>query len=73
LQERFFVRKPEERIPLGKLWPRLEDNIKLPVKDIGYGGVEWIRLAHDRYKWWAVVNTVMNRQVPQNVEQLCTC
>ena len=26
--------------------------------------VEWIDLAQDRDKWWAVVNTAMNLQVP---------
>jgi hypothetical protein len=28
------------------------------------GVVNWIDVAHDRYKWWAVVNMVMNLQVP---------
>jgi hypothetical protein len=27
-------------------------------------GVEWIQLAQDRGRWWAVVNTVMNLWVP---------
>jgi hypothetical protein len=26
--------------------------------------VDWIHLAQDRHHWWAVVNTVMNLQVP---------
>jgi hypothetical protein len=29
-----------------------------------FGGVDWIRLAQDRYRWRALVNTVMNLQVP---------
>ena len=29
-------------------------------KGIGWGGVDLIRLAQDRDKWRAVVNTVMN-------------
>jgi len=45
----FLVRKPDERMPLGRLWRRLEDNIKMTVKDTGYEGVDWIHLAHDRY------------------------
>ena len=69
----FFARKPEERITPGRLWRRLEDNIKITVKDTGYEGVDWIHLAHDRYKWWAVVHTVMNPRVPQNAGQLFTC
>jgi hypothetical protein len=27
------------------------------------GGVEWIHLAQDRDRWWAVVNAVMNLRV----------
>jgi hypothetical protein len=28
--------------------------------------VDWIDLAQDRDRWWAVVHTVMNLQVPLN-------
>jgi hypothetical protein len=28
------------------------------------GGVEWIELAENRYRWWALVNAVMNLRVP---------
>jgi hypothetical protein len=31
-------------------------------------GVEWFELAHDRDRWWAVVNAVMNLRVPYNAE-----
>jgi hypothetical protein len=27
------------------------------------GGLDWIRLAHDRDRWWAVVSAVMNLRV----------
>jgi hypothetical protein len=40
----FFVRNPEERMPLERFWRRLEDNIKITVKDTGYEGVDWIHL-----------------------------
>jgi hypothetical protein len=33
------------------------DNIKMDLKEIGYGGVDWIRLDQDRDQWRAVVNT----------------
>jgi hypothetical protein len=33
------------------------------LKEIGWGGVEWIHLAQDRDRWWAVVNAVMNLHV----------
>jgi len=28
------------------------------------GGGDWMELAQDRDRWWALVNTVMNLQVP---------
>ena len=28
------------------------------------GGINWIDLAQDRDRWWALVNTVMNLWVP---------
>jgi hypothetical protein len=32
--------------------------------EIGFGDVDWINLAQDRDRWRALVNTVMNLQVP---------
>jgi hypothetical protein len=40
------------------------DNIKMDVLEIGLNVVDWIGLAHDRYRWRALVNSVMNLQVP---------
>jgi hypothetical protein len=40
------------------------DNIKIGLSEIGWGCVDWIGLAQDRYKWRALVNVVMNLQVP---------
>jgi hypothetical protein len=36
------------------------------MKEMGCKGVDWMDLAEDRYKCWAVVNAVMNLQVPSN-------
>jgi hypothetical protein len=35
----------------------------MDLGDIGLRGVDWIRLAHDRDRWWAVVSAVMNLRV----------
>ena len=56
--------KPDGRRPLGRPRPRWEDNIKLDLQEVGCGGMEWIELAQDRDRWWALVNAVMNLWVP---------
>jgi hypothetical protein len=40
------------------------DNIKINLREVGWGGMDWIDLAQDRDKWRALVNTVMNLRVP---------
>jgi hypothetical protein len=40
------------------------DNIKIVLREIGWDGMDWIALAQDREEWRALVNTVMNLQVP---------
>jgi hypothetical protein len=42
----------------------MEDNIKMDLREIGFGDVNWIHLAQDRDTWWALVNTMMNLRVP---------
>jgi len=39
-------------------------NVRLDLREMGWEGVDWILLAHDRNKRWAVVNVVMNLCVP---------
>jgi hypothetical protein len=38
--------------------------IKMDIREVGWSGMEWINLAQDRDRWRAVVNAVMNLQVP---------
>jgi hypothetical protein len=54
-----LVGRPEGRRPLGRPRRRWEDNIKMYL-----GDVDWIHLAQDRDRWRALVNTVMNLEVP---------
>ena len=56
--------KPEGKRPLGRPRHRWDDNIKMDLQDVGCGGMDWIELAQDRDRWWALVNVVMNLQVP---------
>jgi hypothetical protein len=59
-----LVGKPEGRRPLGRHGHRWEDNIKIDLGETGFGDVDWIHLALDRDRRQALVNTVMNLQVP---------
>jgi hypothetical protein len=60
---RVLMGKPEEKRPLRRPWRRWEDGIKMDLREIDCGGVEWIHLAQDRDRWWAVVNAAMNLRV----------
>jgi hypothetical protein len=61
---RVLVGKPEQKRPLGRHTCRWEDNIKMDHREIGLGVMHWIYLAQDRDQWRALVNTVMNLEVP---------
>jgi hypothetical protein len=57
------VENPEGKRPLGRLRYRWVDNIKIDLREIEWGDVDWIDLAHDKDQWWVLVNTVMNLRV----------
>jgi hypothetical protein len=59
-----LVGRPEGKRPLGRPRSRWIDNIKMDLLEIGLSVVDWISLAQDRYRWRALVKSVMNLQVP---------
>ena len=59
---RVLVGKPEGKRRLGRPRRGWEDNIKMDLREVGGG--DWMELAQDRDRWWALVNTVMNLRVP---------
>jgi hypothetical protein len=61
---RVLVGRRERRKPLGRPRPRWEDNIKMDFKKLDGGGMDWIQLTQDRYRWRAFVDTVMNLLFP---------
>jgi hypothetical protein len=58
-----LVGKPEGKRPLERPKRRWEDGIRMVIKEIGLGVVDWIRLAQDRDRCRAVVSAVMNLRV----------
>jgi hypothetical protein len=59
------VGNPERKRPLAKPRHRLMDHIKMDLGKIEWGrGIDKIGLAQDGDKWRALVNVVMNIQVP---------
>jgi hypothetical protein len=50
--------------PFGRERRRLEDNIKMELREIMWEAVSWMHLAQDRDQWLAVLNTLMIIRVP---------
>jgi hypothetical protein len=61
---RLLVGNPEGTRPLGRPRRRWIDNIKMDLLEIGLSVVDWIGLTQGRYRWKALVNSVMNLRVP---------
>ena len=45
---RVLVGKPEGKRPLGRPRPRLVNNIRMDLQEVGCGYMDWIGLAQDR-------------------------
>jgi hypothetical protein len=61
---RLLVGKPEGKRPLGRPRRRWMDSIKMDLLENGVNVVDWIGLAQDRYRWIALVYSVMNLWFP---------
>jgi hypothetical protein len=61
---RILVGTPEGKRPLRRPRRRWEDNIRMDLREIGWGGMDWIDMAEGRDQWSALVNAVMNLRVP---------
>jgi hypothetical protein len=58
------VGKPEGKRPLGRPRPNWEGNIKMDLREVGWGGTEWIDLAQDREQRRSLVCMVTNLRIP---------
>ena len=61
---RVLVGKPEGRSTLGRPRCRWKVNIKMDLQEVRRGNTDWIEVAKDRDRWRALVNAIMNLQVP---------
>jgi hypothetical protein len=61
---RILVGKPEGKRTLGRHRRRLEDDIKMNLREIRWDGMDWIDLAHDRDQCRSLVNMIMKLRVP---------
>jgi hypothetical protein len=61
---RVLVGRPKGKRLLGRPRRRLENNIKMDLRERGIDRLNWIRLAQDRVQWLAFVNMVMNLRFP---------
>ena len=61
---RVLVGKPEGKRPLGRPSRRWENNIKMGLREVGGGCVDWMELAKDKASWRALVSMVMIFRVP---------
>jgi hypothetical protein len=55
-----LVGMPERKRPLGRPRRRWEDRMRVDLREIGWGCVEWIKLAQGRDRWWALDNAAIN-------------
>jgi len=62
---RVLVGKREGKRPMGRPRRRWEDNIKMNLQEVGGSRGDWMELAQDRDRWWALLSTVMNLRFPK--------
>jgi hypothetical protein len=63
-KHRILMVTPEEKGPLRIRRRRWVNKIKMDLREIVWGGMDWIDLAQDRNQWRALMNTAMNPRVP---------
>jgi hypothetical protein len=64
---RFLVGKPEGKTSLGRPRRKWEDNIEKDLREIRFGGMDWIHLAQDMDQWRGILNKVRNLLVQWNI------
>ena len=60
----FWWGRRDGKRSLGRYRRRWEDNIKMNLQEVGWGGMDFIDLAHDSDRWRALVKVIMKHRVP---------
>jgi len=59
-----LVKKPEGKRSFGRPRRGWDDNIKMDLQEVRFGGMDWIELVQDRDRWRALADAVMNHDGP---------
>jgi hypothetical protein len=62
---KILVGRPEGKRPLGRPRRRWDYDIRMDLREIGWEGVVWMHVAHNKDQWRALVNTITNFRVAQ--------
>jgi hypothetical protein len=60
---RILVRKAGKKETIRRTRHRWVDNIKVDLREVGWGGMEWIDAAQDIDQWRTIVNRGMKLRV----------
>ena len=61
---KILTAKRTQKRPLGRPWPRWEDNIRMELKEIGINARNWVDSTQDRDYWRAPLNAALSLRVP---------
>jgi hypothetical protein len=67
-----MVGKPRGKRIFGRPRRKLDNNIRIELRERGYKTAEWIHLAKDKSQRWIILNTIMKHRVPYKAGNFLT-